>query len=91
MTTINKKYLLIIGGLLGILFSVYDSSVSYSGTAPLDDDFGIEIISWNFFLMKTLVYVLIGILVGLIISKLIKIFTNRNVQNKYSLLFKKPR
>ena len=40
----NKKYLLIIGGLLGILFSVYESSLSYSDTAYIDDGFGIEII-----------------------------------------------
>lgn len=67
----RKKYLLIISGLLGILFSLFESCVSYSDTALLDDNFGIEIISWDFFIIKTLIYMLIGILVGLISNKLI--------------------
>ncbi|MPS65592.1 hypothetical protein [Chryseobacterium sp.] len=70
-----KKILTIIGGVLGLLFSIWDSVVSYSDTAPLEE-YGISIVSWQFFIKKTLVYILIGLLsgwlVGLIIHKLKK-------------------
>ncbi len=68
-----KKVLIIIGGSLGLLFSIWDSVVSYSDTASLNE-YGISIISWQFFIKKILVYILIGgvlgWLTGLIIDKL---------------------
>lgn len=71
-----RKVLTILGGVLGLLFSILDSVVGYSDTASLDE-FGMGIISWRFFIEKTIVYIVIGLLLGwlmeLIISRLRKI------------------
>ncbi|WP_282636805.1 hypothetical protein [Sphingobacterium thalpophilum] len=70
-----KKVLTIVGGSIGLLFSILDSVVSYSDTAPIDE-YGISIISWQFFIKKILVYILIGgglgWLIGFIVDKLKK-------------------
>ncbi|MND81025.1 hypothetical protein [Sphingobacterium sp. GVS05A] len=55
-----KLIFIIIGGIFGVLFSFWDAMVSYSDTAPIDDQFGLAIISWPFFLIKTLIYLCIG-------------------------------
>ncbi|MCJ8153611.1 hypothetical protein MKJ01_07520 [Chryseobacterium sp. SSA4.19] len=71
-----KKILLITGVLIGIFFSLWDSMTSYADTAPIDDEIGIEIISWPFFIKKTIIYMVIGgltgFLTGFIIHKLIR-------------------
>ncbi|MGB3063500.1 hypothetical protein [Sphingobacterium thalpophilum] len=68
-----KKVSTIVGGGIGLLFSILDSVVSYSDTAPIDE-YGISIISWQFFIKKILVYILIGgglgWLIGFIVDKL---------------------
>ncbi|WP_028069674.1 hypothetical protein [Sphingobacterium thalpophilum] len=68
-----KKVLTIVGGSIGLLFSILDSVVSYSDTAPIDE-YGISIISWQFFIKKMVVYILIGgglgWLIGFIVDKL---------------------
>ncbi|WP_343539573.1 hypothetical protein [Sphingobacterium thalpophilum] len=68
-----KKVSTIVGGSIGLLFSILDSVVSYSDTAPIDE-YGISIISWQFFIKKILVYILIGgglgWLIGFIVDKL---------------------
>jgi len=68
-----KKVLTIVGGSIGLLFSILDSVVSYSDTAPIGE-YGISIISWQFFIKKILVYILIGgglgWLIGFIVDKL---------------------
>ncbi len=68
-----KKVSTIVGGSIGLLFSILDSVVSYSDTAPIDE-YGISIISWQFFIKKMLVYILIGgglgWLIGFIVDKL---------------------
>lgn len=72
-----KKILLIIGVLVGILFSLWDSMVNYADTAPINDEMGIEIISWPFFIKKTLIYMVIGGLTGCLISFIIHKFYRR--------------
>lgn len=68
-----KKVSTIVGGSIGLLFSILDSVVSYSDTAPIDE-YGISIISWQFIIKKMLVYILIGgglgWLIGFIVDKL---------------------
>lgn len=68
-----KKVSTIVGGSIGLLFSILDSVVSYSDTAPIDE-YGISIISWQFFIKKMVVYILIGgglgWLIGFIVDKL---------------------
>ncbi len=68
-----KKALTTVGGGIGLLFSILDSVVSYSDTAPIDE-YGMSIISWQFFIKKILVYILIGgglgWLIGFIVDKL---------------------
>lgn len=70
-----KKVSTIVGGSIGLLFSILDSVVSYSDTAPIDE-YGISIISWQFFIKKMVVYILIGgglgWLIGFIVDKLNK-------------------
>jgi hypothetical protein len=57
------------GIFLGVLLCIVDSIIAFSDTAPLDDEFGIEIISWPFFISKILIYSTIGGLLGFIIKK----------------------
>lgn len=59
---------IIIGGIAGVLFSLWDAMVSYSDTASIDDQFGLAIISWPFFLIKTLIYLSMGSVFGWLIS-----------------------
>lgn len=59
---------IIIGGIAGVLFSFWDAMVSYSDTASIDDQFGLAIISWPFFLIKTLIYLFMGSFFGWLIS-----------------------
>lgn len=40
-----RKVFTIVGGVLGLLFSILDSIVNYSDTALLDE-YGMSIISW---------------------------------------------
>lgn len=79
-----KKILIIAGTAAGLFFSVWDSMVSYADTAPLDDPTGIEIISWPFFIKKTLIYMLIGGISGWIISLLISYATGKKDKNRIS-------
>ena len=65
---IIKKILAITGVLAGILFSLWDSMVNYADTAPIDDEIGIEIISWPFFITKILLYMALGGTSGYLIS-----------------------
>ena len=65
-----KRVLTIVGGVLGFLFSILDSVVSYSDTAPLYES-GMSIISWQFFIKKTIVYIVIGLLSGWLMSLII--------------------
>ena len=60
--------LVITGVLAGILFSLWDSMVNYADTAPIDDEIGIEIISWPFFITKILLYMALGGVSGYLIS-----------------------
>jgi cell division protein FtsX len=67
-----KKVLIITGCIVGILFSIWDSMMNYADGAPLNNEFGIEIISWHFFLKKTFIYILIGFITGWLVSLIIK-------------------
>lgn len=49
-----KKTLIIIGGVIGFLYSLIGPIVSYSDTAPLDDEIGFEIVSWKVFILESL-------------------------------------
>jgi hypothetical protein len=62
-----NKVLIITGCVLGVLFSIWDSMMNYADSAPIDNEFGIEIISGQFFTKKTLMYMLIGFILGWIL------------------------
>lgn len=64
-----KKSLLLISGLIGILFSLFDAMASYADTAPIDIDLGIEIISWDKFILKNLLYMMIGLIIQFTLKK----------------------
>jgi cell division protein FtsX len=72
-----KRTLLMIGAIAGCLFSVWDSMVSYADTAPLNNEIGIEIISWPFFILKTMIYLVIGGVTGWLISFIIHRFNRK--------------
>lgn len=55
-------------GLIGILYSLFDAMLSYADTAAIDDNFGIEILSWDKFIFKTIIYMVIGFVIGFIIQ-----------------------
>lgn len=65
-----NKIFVFIGIFLGALLSIVDSMIAFSDTASLDNEFGLEIISWPFFISKVLIYSTIGGLIGFIIKKL---------------------
>lgn len=63
-----KRLLALLGGLIGLLFSIWDTMVNEADTAPLGHEFGITISSWPFFITKTVVYLLIGTVLGWLIG-----------------------
>jgi hypothetical protein len=63
-----NKIFVFIGIFLGALLSIVDSMIAFSDTASLDNEFGLEIISWPFFISKVLIYSAIGGLIGFIIN-----------------------
>ena len=65
------------GILIGLGLCVLEGIISYSDTAPLDSNFGIEIISWKFFILKTIIYSVIGGLSGYIIYKILNYFKKK--------------
>jgi len=71
-----KKTLIITGGVIGFLYSLIGPIISYSDTAPLDDEIGFEIASWKVFILESLLCISIGLLVGwvmfLFLKKIIK-------------------
>ncbi|WP_136668424.1 hypothetical protein [Flavobacterium sp. H122] len=62
----------ILGSTMGLVFSIFDAMMSYADTAPIEDNLGIEIISWDKFILKTLIYMIIGFLIGLIVQFVLK-------------------
>nr|WP_315222333.1 hypothetical protein [uncultured Flavobacterium sp.] len=67
-----KKTLIIIGGVIGFLYSLIGPVVSYADTAALDDEIGFEIASWKVFILESLLCVSVGLLVGWIIFLFLK-------------------
>lgn len=66
-----KKYPInIIGTIIGLIISIVEAMVSYSDTAQLDDDFGIEIISRKFLILKIIIYSFLGWVLGYLLLKL---------------------
>jgi len=63
-----KKILGLTGGVLGILFAIWDTMVNTADTAALNQEFGISIVSWPSFIVKVLVYLLIGTVLGTLIG-----------------------
>lgn len=66
-----KRLLVLLGGVIGLLFSIWDAMVNAADTAPLDNEFGISIVSWPFFITKTTVYLLTGAVSGWLIGFMI--------------------
>jgi len=66
------KKAMLIGVIIGILFSIWDTLVSYADTAPIDVEPGI-IISWSI-VAKTIIYMFIGGVAALMIMFMIKCF-----------------
>ncbi|MGQ7856995.1 hypothetical protein ACUN24_22380 [Pedobacter sp. WC2501] len=73
------KKAILIGAIAGILFSIWDTLLSYSDSAPIDVEPGLEIISWSV-VVKTMIYMLIGGVAGGLIMFMIKCF-NRSLGN----------
>jgi|LakMenE01Jun11ns_1017448.scaffolds.fasta_scaffold8986362_2 hypothetical protein len=67
-----KKILIITGGVIGFLYSLIGPIVSYSDTAPLDDEIGFEIVSWKVFILQSLFCISVGFLVGWIMFLFLK-------------------
>ncbi|OWP83509.1 hypothetical protein BWK59_10160 [Flavobacterium davisii] len=65
------KKKIFLGLFWGLIFCLFDGMMSHSDTAPLDNEFGIEIISWPFFISKMIIYTLIGGLLGFIIPMIV--------------------
>jgi len=62
-----KKASMIIGGLIGLFYSLIEPLIRYSDTAPLDDEIGFDIPSWNVFIIESISYICIGALIGWLI------------------------
>ena len=79
-----KKTLIIIGGVIGFLYSLIGPIVSYSDTAPLDDEIGFEIVSWKIFILESLLCISVGLLVGWIMFLLKKKYKKENITYKFT-------
>lgn len=66
-----KRLLALLGGIIGLLFSIWDAMVSGADTAPLEREFVITIVSWPFFITKTIIYLLIGAVPGYLIGYMV--------------------
>ncbi|TZF99565.1 hypothetical protein FW781_06460 (plasmid) [Chryseobacterium panacisoli] len=66
-----KKRIIAAGGFIGILFSTWDSMVDHPDSASLSDHMKIGFIFHSVFNLKTLIYLLIGVAFGWIISVII--------------------
>lgn len=73
------KKAMLIGVIIGILFSIWDTLVSYADSAPIDVEPGIAIVSWSI-VAKTIIYMFIGGVAALMIMFMIKCF-NRLLRN----------
>jgi hypothetical protein len=73
-----RNILVFAGILLGVILCILEGIISYSDTSTLDQEFGIEIISWNFFFLKIIIYSIIGSIVGYLIFKIINYFKTKN-------------
>jgi hypothetical protein len=62
-----KKTSIIIGGLIGLLYSFIEPLIRYSDTAPLNDEIGLDIPSWKTFTIESISSISIGALIGWII------------------------
>lgn len=67
----KRKVFVLTGIFLGFIFCLVDGMVNYADTASLDNEIGIEIISWPFFISKMIIYTLIGGLIGFIIQMIL--------------------
>ncbi|GEM_PF-884826 len=63
-----KKILGVAGGVLGVLFAIWDTLINSAETAAPDQEWSISIVSWPFFIGKVLVYLLIGTVLGTLIG-----------------------
>ncbi|MFD1244601.1 hypothetical protein [Paralysiella testudinis] len=61
---IMKKISIIIGCILGIIYSLIEPIVRYADTAPLDAGFGLDIPSWNIFIVQSFISICIGAFCG---------------------------
>lgn len=67
---------------MGVLFSLSDAMISYADTAPIEDEIGFEIISWDKFIFKTIIYAVIGLSVGVTIQFILKRLAF-NIKNRH--------
>ena len=72
-----KRLLALLGGIIGLLFSIWDTMINGADTAPLESEFGITIVSWPFFITKTIAYLLIGAALGWLIGFMVDKARNR--------------
>lgn len=77
-----RNILIFIGVITGVLFCILESVVRYSDTAPIDEEFGIEIISWKIYIVTMLIYSCIGGVVGFLAYKGIIHFKRNKNTNK---------
>ena len=72
-----KNILTFVGILLGIVLCLLEGIINHSDTASIDNDFGIEIISWKFFILKLILYSILGGISGFLCSIIINYFIKR--------------
>lgn len=78
-----KKTLIITGGVIGFLYSLIGPIVSYSDTAPLDDEIGFEIASWKVFILESLLCIS-----NRIISRMDNVFIPKKGYKKENITYK---
>lgn len=66
-----RKRIITAGGFIGIVFSIWDSMVDNADTASLEDDLSVGFVFSSVFSLKTLVYLIIGMVSGWIINFMI--------------------
>ena len=62
-----RNILVFTGILLGLSLCILEGIINYSDTSSLDQEFGIEIISWKFFALKVIIYAFLGGFTGFLI------------------------
>lgn len=65
---------------MGLFISLWDAMVSYADTAPVDDPIGLDIPDTCFFIQKTIIYILLGGVIGFLFGILISFIKKKSAK-----------